>query len=55
MSEALAPGYDDITRTTFASKSGKFASDVFISEKTPKIAKARNTKAVVTGFFTADL
>ena len=55
MSEALAPGYDDITSTTFASKSGKFANEVFISEKIPKTANATNINAVVTGFFTADL
>ena len=54
-SEALAPGYEDITITMLASKSGNNANGVLIREKTPNMAKARNTKAVVTGRFTDDL
>ena len=55
ISAALAPGYDDITRRTFASKSGNWAIDVFMNENIPKIAKAMKTNAVVTGLFTAVL
>ena len=54
-SAALAPGYEDMTIMTFASKSGYWAMDVFMNENTPKIAKAMKTNAVVTGLFTAVL
>ena len=55
ISAALAPGYEDITRMTFASKSGNWAIEVFINENIPKIANATKSNAVVTGLFTAVL
>ena len=55
MSSALAPGYEDMTMITFASNFGNLSSDMFISEKTPKIAKAMKIRAVVTGLLTAFL
>ena len=55
MSSALAPGYEDMTMTTFASNLGNLSSDMLISEKTPNMAMAMNTSAVVTGLLTAFL
>ena len=55
ISSALAPGYDDITMTTFASNLGNLSKDMFISENIPKMAIAMKTNAVVTGLLTAFL
>ena len=55
ISSALAPGYDDMTITTFASNLGNLSRDMFISEKIPNIAKAMKISAVVTGLLTAFL
>ena len=55
ISSALAPGYDDMTITTFASNLGNLSNDILISENTPKIAIAMKTSEVVTGLLTAFL
>jgi hypothetical protein len=55
ISSALAPGYDDITMTTFASNLGNLSNDMLISENIPKIAIAMKISDVVTGLFTAFL
>ena len=55
ISSALAPGYDDITITMFASNLGNLSNDMLISEKIPKMAMAMKTNAVVTGLLTAFL
>ena len=55
ISSALAPGYDDMTITTFASNLGNLSKDMLISENTPKMAIAMKISAVVTGLLTAFL
>ena len=55
ISSALAPGYDDMTITTFASNLGNLSNDMLISEKIPKMAMAMKISAVVTGLLTAFL
>ena len=55
ISSALAPGYAVITIMVLASKSGKLLMDRFISENIPNMAKATNTRTVVTGLSTAFL
>ena len=42
-----------MTMTMFASKSGINAIEVLVSEKIPKTTKARKTRVVITGLFTA--
>ena len=54
ISWALAPGYEDMTISTFESNSGYWAIDVLTREKTPRIANAMKTRVVVTGLLTAE-
>jgi hypothetical protein len=55
ISSALAPGYEDITMTTFASNLGNLSNDMLISENIPKTIIAMKISDVVTGLFTAFL
>ncbi len=55
ISEALVPGYEDITIITLASNSGSWAMGILVSEKRPNTRKAIKMRAVVTGCRTAVL